>query len=497
MYSASSTIPMLKQAETRARDFLSQHPIVDKLNLVSKEKGWKAYIVGGFSRDMLFRTKPSDVDMIIEGCRDINDLSAGVNALGFGAAKEKGTFDKHFDLTCNGTQFSIFRAENTYGGIGKGKATVKDVVGAFDFSLNAFIIKLPEVAYTDPFGILDPTFDEGSYFIMPTNNAPCINNRARTILRGLKLGAKFPGIELDELSYSWMQFNSSHLRKISIEDFDHILKGLSAEEKDKVTKEYQLICIYNFLKYNSHVKRIMPKKDLLYYLEKYTSKPMTIDLGEKGNREFRTILYDYKKITEDFEVNDTYFDTQNHFLSKHNILFRIREKRREGLNPFAEITFISGRYSYEDGLVVERDDFTKLTEGQRQNFLSLMDPFQFQEFEPVKALMKILSKHRVAVGELKQTFKLTSKIRAVVFQNSSVPLYTPFSDPRIKTNIAPDLGVQLEIRFNESFANGKELYSVEIGAVPNMASLDIMKASQLFKGKITGRTKLQLLYELD
>ena len=484
----------VSEATPKVKEFLSHHPIVDKLNTLCKEKGWKAHIVGGFPRDMLFGEKPNDVDIIIENCDTIQSLASGVSSFGLGKVKEKGSFDKHFDINCNGTAFSIFRAENTYGGIGKEKATVKDVISAFDFSLNVFVINLPEINFSDPLYVLEPTFDEGSYYILPTNNTPYINNIARTILRGLKLGAKFEDVELDELSEGWMNSNQGHIRKISLEDFDHILGSLNEEQKSWVMAKYNEIWSFQFSKANQYVRKIVEKNDFSYHKDKYSEPKKIAIAGDGGNLSyFETVLFDYKKVIEEFEAHDTYFDTPEGSLKRLGLLFRTREKIREGSDNFVELSLKSDRWHFDDGLTVQTDNFAKLTKDQRKELLSSLNPFQFKELGPVKSLKDILSEHNVDINSLKPVQNIVANVSAVVLQDYSIPLYFPFSDPNIKTQIAPNLGLQIEIRFNKIMANGKEVYTIEVSSPRNTSFPEIITAAGFFPGAITDKTKLQLV----
>jgi hypothetical protein len=480
------------EASARAKGFLSKYPIVDKLKETCKKKGWDAYFVGGFPRDMMFNDKPNDVDIIIEKCGSIEELRAAVAGLGFGDPRERGSFDLHFDVTCNGTSFSMFQAENTYGGVGKDKATVRDVVAAFDFSLNGFIISLQDCKVHDPFKVGAPMLKEGTYYLMTTNRRPYINNRARTILRGLKFEARYSGIWLDELSESWMMCNSDHIRKISIEDFDKILKGLSPEQREYVIRRYNAILISNFMKHSAHFKKVLDKDDFLFQMRHYASRPRTLAL--RGDH-FDTVPFDHEKLAEEVELIDTYFDTPEHSLLKAGVMFRMREKRREGHLPFAEISLRHGRFADHDGLVSKIDDFSKLTEEQRQILLSSMDPLQFSELEPVSTLQELLRKRKIQMNALKPSFNVSTKNTAIVFQSSAIPAYTPFSDPSINVDIAPDLGMQVELRFNETVGNNKTLYNVEITSPYRTVIPAMNDAAALFSGLPTEKTKVQLLYE--
>jgi hypothetical protein len=483
----------LLEAAPKAKEFLSMHPLADELVKLCHSKGWKASIVGGFPRDMLFGKKINDVDVVIESCGDIQDLAAGMNSLGFGKAKEKGTFDKHFDLVCNDTAFSIFRAENTYGGEGKEKATAKDVVSAFDFSMNAFVIDLPKVEFSDPLGVAVPTFDEGAYYILPTNRVPCINNRARTILRGLKLGAKFPEVWLDELSELWMTMNQRHIRKISVEDFDHILGSLDQAQKSSVMRRYETIRFFELCSHTSRVRKAMSKLNFEHYMKKYGSEPRKLIGNLSG---YATVPFDHGQVMEEVEAHDTYFDTHDGLLSGMGLTFRIKDKKRRcnGSEPFIEISLISKRFAFEDGLVVKQDDFTKLTQEQRKELLSSMDPFQLKELEPVATLLKTLSKRGINLGslKLKPVRRTVTETRTVVFQHPSIPNYTPFQDPKIN-DVAPDIGQQIEIKFNRLSSVGKEVCYIELSAPP--FAFNIMNAADLFPGTPTEKTKLQLVSE--
>ena len=483
----------LLEAAPRAKEFLSRRPLADELAKMCHGKGWKASIVGGFPRDMLFGKKVNDVDIVIERCEGIQELAAGLNGMGFGKAKEKGTFDKHFDLVCNDTAFSIFRAENTYGGNGKEKATAKDVVSAFDFSLNAFVIDLPNVGFSDPLGVAVPTFAEGAYYILPTNRVPCINNRARTILRGLKLGAKFPEVELDELSELWMTMNQRHIRKISVEDFDHILGSLDRAQKNSVMRRYETIRFFELCSHTSRVRKVMAKPNFEHYMKKYGSEPRKL-AGELS--EYATVPFDHGQVMEEVEAHDTYFDTHDGLLSGMGLTFRIKDKKRKcnGSEPFIEISLISKRFAFEDGLVVKQDDFTKLTREQRKELLSSMDPFQLNELEPVVSLLKILSNNGINLSrlKLKPVRRTFTETKTVVFQCPSIPNYTPFQDPKIN-DVAPDIGQQIEVKFNRLSSGGREAYYIELSAPPFAANL--MDAAELFPGTPTEKSKLQLVSE--
>ena len=483
-----------KSAAPKAKEFLDRHPLVDKLSSACAASGWKATIIGGFPRDLLFGRNPNDVDIVVEGCPDIDSLKGAVNGLGFGIAKEKGGFDRHFDLPCNGTPFSIFRAEGTYGGVGKTRATVEDVVSAFDYNINTFAISLPDGQFIDTLGLAKATFDEGLLFILPTNRTPVINNRARTILRGIRFAAQMYGLEVDELSHLWMEMNSGHLRKISPEDFDKIIGGLKGDEKEAAIREYHRVLSFEFIKEVPHI-RILPEDATFHSsMRWFVTHPPKYWSGVLDPM-FRLVPFDNGQNYEQLDTTDIYFDTDSGKLSKAGILFRMSVRRRHpGSEPAIDVSLRSGRSVDHKGIVRTIDDYAKLTKEQREEILKSEDPLQFDSLEPVKTLKAIASKMRISPNEIKGRFRIQSQNHILVFQNYSVPHYTPFIDNEINVDIAPNLGPQVELRFSTAKGNGKTVNAIEVSSPQKVFGPDFSSVAKYFPGEKTDKTKLELIY---